>query len=1290
MLKKTAGVDVVDPSLKETVFERYVQAFNKGAYNMIKKERDTVTDRLVKRKYFSGGVDASISSSIEKGKTRIVSEAEVERKLKKNGKKYIVRRARLAREQQRLMGFEVSKEDSEVVSSALTQEELIVKLNQLEKLYGEFLGTRAGEHDYKDILRDVIKESKLGDEEKIFLLAEMSDKLDEITEKFGHLPVPFDTNVDFEGDTTIGEVVDQLRRFISDSNAKTDQLKEIYAQIIDSLGEDVKERAKQTRKEQFSKKLSAIKRNFFTDSSVEHAINDDHKRAIANNYAGSAKARSDIEDEFEFIAQVLDGMPDIIEDITDEVELLEETATVEEKIKMVETKFEQLVAMRNMEHGLKKAIREEVGASDRSDIEKRKLLSSLNANLEEISKISPKVAGRVRALEDFITKHKDNGSKGKISLLIDELMVDLREALGMLEVSNVNASAADFKKVIDKVRISSFKQVGESTTEFYNMFKIVTGVEPIDMTDDVEIIEEEETPVVEEKVVSEQPRDATPPPEVKTPQPQREEMPKPKKSKAPYIVVAILIALLAPLGLQMGGVVDIPVLKDLLGEESSMLENDENQELEGLTNFSFLYYKKIADKVWEQVDRSEIDKLNKKVLVSESHDFDIDNVAAVLKNLTNSTEKTLSGYIDIELSNFDDGEKHMIKDCVRKIVIMRIKENYREIVLIKLRRKDHLLDDSIKQDKLNLVRDRKMHIQYVLERKKKVESWSHDKFVEELHKEYNKYGLDSSSAIETDAVPEQPREATPPPEVKTPQPQTAAMLKPKKSKTGLIAGVLAAVLALGGAGAYFGGVLDQFLGDNTEQVDGKENKGRDVENAKNDMVLYYKRLAPKVIEQTDFSKLDALEKALAGSNIPDPSKEEVVAEFKRIIPLMDAKTEELISKEFVHIDSAEAMQVSDNTGTVILIYLKKEYSNSTLLKTGWNFARLQVSIEKSEQRIILETKRHIQYRVEREMKEKGWNNAKFSEELHKAFEKYGVGDSSSAIEAKKSKAGLIAGSSAILQAENEVKAFLRDAAQETMIDITQPAGQVFVAWAKNGNHRTGTYKNDSGEVLFTKKDGTDVVVEYNLNGRQGQTTILNVFEQASSVIEAQDGNWLDEEEIASGFYADGGSELGHDSQVRDIQRLEDMAKWLREAAEDISVEDENLKAENIVGERQLVQLDSLVPVYAEHFPQDLAGIDAYQTALSAVPYNLNIPQADIITRWSTLDMAVDALEGLKNKIASSSVGGINLKGMLDAYAVKASNAPIQIDPAIAASIPGLNFVFVGDPKVMPISQFIAQ
>ena len=63
---KIAGIDLEDKTIKDKIFNQYVEAFKKGAYDLIKKEYDQTTNRKVKRHYFSGGVSASSIVNIQK------------------------------------------------------------------------------------------------------------------------------------------------------------------------------------------------------------------------------------------------------------------------------------------------------------------------------------------------------------------------------------------------------------------------------------------------------------------------------------------------------------------------------------------------------------------------------------------------------------------------------------------------------------------------------------------------------------------------------------------------------------------------------------------------------------------------------------------------------------------------------------------------------------------------------------------------------------------------------------------------------------------------------------------------------------------------------------------------------------------------------------------------------------------------------------------------------------------------------------------------------------------------
>lgn len=52
---KTPGIEVIDKTDKNQIFDRYVEAFQKGVYSHIKEEWDIETGEMIPRRYFSGG-----------------------------------------------------------------------------------------------------------------------------------------------------------------------------------------------------------------------------------------------------------------------------------------------------------------------------------------------------------------------------------------------------------------------------------------------------------------------------------------------------------------------------------------------------------------------------------------------------------------------------------------------------------------------------------------------------------------------------------------------------------------------------------------------------------------------------------------------------------------------------------------------------------------------------------------------------------------------------------------------------------------------------------------------------------------------------------------------------------------------------------------------------------------------------------------------------------------------------------------------------------------------------------
>ncbi|MFH0753723.1 MAG: hypothetical protein V2A70_04085, partial [Candidatus Omnitrophota bacterium] len=77
------GVDQ-DPKNNEEIYQKYLLAFKKGAFNMIKEDVDRYTNEVVPRKYFSGGakvaqVHPATEEDARKGSGPVVAENKVER-----------------------------------------------------------------------------------------------------------------------------------------------------------------------------------------------------------------------------------------------------------------------------------------------------------------------------------------------------------------------------------------------------------------------------------------------------------------------------------------------------------------------------------------------------------------------------------------------------------------------------------------------------------------------------------------------------------------------------------------------------------------------------------------------------------------------------------------------------------------------------------------------------------------------------------------------------------------------------------------------------------------------------------------------------------------------------------------------------------------------------------------------------------------------------------------------------------------------------------------------------------
>jgi len=67
---KVNGIDLEDKQIKEKIYNQYVEAFEKGVYDYIKEDYDAVTQQIIPRKYFSGGIKGNLKGKVKESKGR--------------------------------------------------------------------------------------------------------------------------------------------------------------------------------------------------------------------------------------------------------------------------------------------------------------------------------------------------------------------------------------------------------------------------------------------------------------------------------------------------------------------------------------------------------------------------------------------------------------------------------------------------------------------------------------------------------------------------------------------------------------------------------------------------------------------------------------------------------------------------------------------------------------------------------------------------------------------------------------------------------------------------------------------------------------------------------------------------------------------------------------------------------------------------------------------------------------------------------------------------------------------
>lgn len=62
--KVTIGINASDPTEKEQIFKRYLEAYKKGVFNYIKDDIDSTTKEPIAKKYFSGGLEINVDAAM--------------------------------------------------------------------------------------------------------------------------------------------------------------------------------------------------------------------------------------------------------------------------------------------------------------------------------------------------------------------------------------------------------------------------------------------------------------------------------------------------------------------------------------------------------------------------------------------------------------------------------------------------------------------------------------------------------------------------------------------------------------------------------------------------------------------------------------------------------------------------------------------------------------------------------------------------------------------------------------------------------------------------------------------------------------------------------------------------------------------------------------------------------------------------------------------------------------------------------------------------------------------------
>ena len=156
--EKTAGVDVAPAELKKAIFERYVKAFKKGAYDVTRKTYDNTLSAKVKKRYFSGGAAPQFGKAV---KTTVTSST---------------------------LTKKVADSTLEIIQGKIGTVSSAVEIVVFKQLQATFFENRDMEHKLKNKIRDAIWATpRFTKKQKQRLTYEMFERLDEIVNLFPEL-----------------------------------------------------------------------------------------------------------------------------------------------------------------------------------------------------------------------------------------------------------------------------------------------------------------------------------------------------------------------------------------------------------------------------------------------------------------------------------------------------------------------------------------------------------------------------------------------------------------------------------------------------------------------------------------------------------------------------------------------------------------------------------------------------------------------------------------------------------------------------------------------------------------------------------------------------------------------------------------------------------------------------------------------------------------------------------------------------------------------------------------------